>query len=190
MLLLLSKDPTDNVGKSTLIQNIKNEFNQTSFHALHYSAVKQKTAGSVQDYSSKLYYQMFDIMYNINREYQDSGVICDRSHLGEMVYGPIYRDYTGEYVLEIEENFMHDTFWDDVYLITLYDEPENLVNRDDGLSFTTDLAKKKVEIDNFKNAHKKSNIKNKMLLNIKYHNEDQAIKAVKEFIERGIHGID
>ena len=58
--------------------------------------------------------------------------------------------YTGEYVLDIEKNFStYAAIWDNLYLITLVDEPQNLIDRDDGLSFSIDLDKKTTEIDNF-----------------------------------------
>lgn len=173
----------DNVGKTTLIQNIKNRFNDYTFHALHYSNVKQRSTPVIIQYNLKLYIEMFDLMSTINDSKIASGVICDRSHLGEMVYGPIYREYSGEYVLDIEEEYSKNDFWNSVFLITLYDEPENLIKRDDGLSFTTELEKKTKEINNFKFAHDQSYIKNKLLLNIKDHNAEQAIDAVVKFVE-------
>jgi thymidylate kinase len=172
----------DNVGKSTLIQNLKNRFNDFTFHALHYSNVKQPTAEKVQEYSTKLYTQMFNLMkHQIN--YDLAGVICDRSHLGELVYGPMYRNYTGEYVLDIEKKY-HDipALWNNVILITLYDDAENVISRDDGLSFTTDVQKKQNEIDSFINAHNKSTIKNKLLVNVKDYNAEELINHAYEYI--------
>lgn len=126
---------------------------------------------------------MFDLMLETSK-LSKAGVICDRSHIGEMVYGPIYRGYSGEYVLDIEHEFSHiHPLWDNLFLFTLYDEPENLIKRDDGLSFSTDLEKKRVEINNFKHAHSSSTIKHKMLLNIKEHSADQALNACVNFIK-------
>jgi hypothetical protein len=43
----------------------------------------------------------------LNRTRMESSVnlICNRAHLGECVYAPIYRDYPGEYVFELEKKF-------------------------------------------------------------------------------------
>ena len=175
----------DNVGKSTLIQNLKNHFNDITLHSLHYSNVRQYSPEAVIDYSTRLYRGMFDIMVNQAR-FENTGVICDRSHLGEMVYGPIYRDYSGEYVLDIEKqysNMLH--IWDNLFLITLIDEPANLIARDDGLSFSVDFNKKSIEINNFVNAHEKSTIKHKLLMNIEFHNEEKALETAVAFIKRG-----
>ena len=173
----------DNVGKSTLIQNIKNHFNNFTMHSLHYSNVRQNSPEAVIEYSENLYAGMFEIMVHQSR-FENSGVICDRSHLGEMVYGPIYRDYSGEYVLDIEKSYQHLRFlWDNLVLVTLVDEPARLIGRDDGLSFSIDLSKKTTEINSFITAHSRSNIQHKLLVNIKDHNEEEALKAVVEFIK-------
>jgi thymidylate kinase len=181
-LFIIVEGP-DNVGKSTLIQNIKNQFEDITFHALHYSNVKQSSADAVVEYSTKMYNEMFKLMVH-TVAFDKSGIICDRSHLGEMVYGPIYRGYTGEYVLDIEKQYTNMlSVWDNLILITCYDEPENLIIRDDGLSFSTDFQKKCNEIAGFLNAHEKSNIKNKLLINIKEHDEEEAITAVVKYIQ-------
>jgi thymidylate kinase len=181
-LFIIVEGP-DNVGKSTLIKNVKDYFNDMTLHNLHYSNVKQPSKEAVIEYSKKTFNEMFQMM-EFQIRFHKSGIICDRSHLGEMIYGPIYRDYTGEFVLDIEKTYSNNiSLWNNLFLITLVDEPENLIARDDGLSFSTDLEKKQTEIDNFCNAHNKSLIKNKLQLNIKDYDADAASKAVIEFIE-------
>lgn len=186
-LFIIVEGP-DNVGKTTLIMNLKNYYNDMTFHTMHYSNVYQDSPEATIAYSKHLYTQMFDIMLN-QTKYGFSGIICDRSHLGEMVYGPIYRNYDGEYVLDIEKKYEHiHSVWDNLLLVTLVDNPENLVKRDDGLSFTTDLAKKEIEIGNFVNAAHRSNIKHKVLINIKNHDEKKALAAVCGYIEQNMKG--
>jgi len=181
-LFILIEGP-DNCGKTTLINNLKNHYSDYTLHALHYSNVKQPTPEKTIEFSTKLYTQMFSIMQNLSTKYK-TGVICDRSHLGEMVYGPIYRGYTGDYVLDIEKkNKINISFWDSLFLITLRDSAERLIERDDGLSFSTDLDKKNTEINNFINAHNQSLIKHKLLLDIETHDAEQALDAAVKFIE-------
>ena len=175
-------DGPDNVGKSTLIKNLKDHFNDITFHTLHYTNVKHSGSVELIEYSTKLYKEMFDLMFFVSTK-EKSGVICDRSHLDELVYGPIYRGYTGAYVLDIERAFKHiKPVWDNLVLITLYDDPENLIAREDGLSFSVDLEKKKTEIENFKFAHEKSLIEHKMLLNIKDRDAQAVTQAVVGFL--------
>lgn len=179
----------DNVGKSTLIQNLKNYYHSMVFHTVHYSNVRQDSPEDTQAYSTKLYTQMFDLMVN-QMKYDNSGIIFDRSHLGEMVYGPIYRGYTGEYVLDIEKKYTNILdVWNNLLLITLVDTPENLVKRDDGLSFTTDIAKKQIELANFIQASSSSNIKHKIGINVASHDEKKVLAAVAGYIEQNMKGI-
>ncbi len=180
--LFLIIEGADRMGKSTLITNIKNHYNNYTLHQLHYSNVKQSTPEKTIQYSTKLYIEMFELIQEISEQHKNSGVICDRSHIGEMIYGPLYRGYSGKYVLSIESLFHGFDFWNDLILITLIDKAENVIKRDDGLSFSTDLEKKKNEISKFKLAHIESTIQNKLLLDISEHNENQAIQAVVEFI--------
>ena len=180
-LFIIIEGP-DNVGKSTLIQNLKNNFNNFTLHNIHYSNVKQESPAKTIEYSTKLYTEMFQNMFECSK-YEKSGMILDRSHIGEMVYGPVYRGYTGEYVLDIERKFTHvHPVWDNLYLITLIDQPENLINRDDGLSFSIDIKKKETEINNFINAYEKSLIKNKLLINIVHSDAAKVSERVTHFI--------
>lgn len=173
----------DNVGKSTLIKNIKDHFNDMSLINLHFGNVKQDSKEDVIAYSKKTFQDMFCIMQD-QATRDKSGVICDRAHLGEMVYGPIYRNYPADFVIDIERQWTNYLpVWNNLFLVTLYDTPERLIERDDGLSFSTDLDKKTTEINNFLSAHDKSLIKHKLKLNIKDHDAEQASSAVIEFIE-------
>lgn len=173
----------DNVGKSTLIKGIKNVMSDYIMQSLHYSSVKHKTTADCIEYNKKLYTMMFDMM-KFTIQYEKSGLVFDRSHLGELVYGPIYRGYSGDYCLDIENQFNHILdLKDNLYLIVLVDEPENLIKRDDGLSFSTELDKKREEIQLFDLAYNKSNIKNKLFINIKDKDEKAVLKEVLEFLQ-------
>ena len=66
--------------------------------------------------------------------------------------------------------------------IVLIDEIENLIKREDGLSFSIDKEKKENEIQKFTEFYKKSNIKNKLLLNINGKNIDEVFNIITEFI--------
>ena len=107
-----------------------------------------------------------------------NSIIVDRSHIGEMVYSPLYRNYSGDYVLDIEKQYNTDNF----YLIVLTDRAENLISRDDGLSHSTDIDKKNEELELFREAFQKSNIKNKYMMNIEGHNENEVLNKVLDYI--------
>ena len=176
-------DGPDNVGKTTQIRNIKNYFNNLPFHTIHYSNIVQKSIEDTINYSKKLYKELFELL---NSKYN---FICDRCHLDELVYGNIYRGYSGDYVIELEKECNLDKL-ENLFLIILIDTPENLIKRDDGKSFSIDLDKKKKEIELFKEAFKKSTIKNKILIDINGKNEnevfDEIINFLKNFNIKGV----
>lgn len=181
-LFIIVEGP-DNCGKTTLINNLTKHYNDLTLHVLHYAGAKHSTAEKTISHCTKLYNEMFYTMQHFCA-LNNTGIICDRSHLGELVYGPIYRGYSGDYVIDIErEHKTNLLLWDNLFLITLYDSSTNLIARDDGLSYSTDLDKKNQEISNFINAHKQSLITHKLLLNIQEHDATQALGKTINFIE-------
>lgn len=173
----------DNVGKSTQIRKIQPLLLDKPIHIMHYMNIKGfDDMNDVRDYSEHMYRNMFHIASVF---YFRDHFVMDRAHIGEVVYSPMYRGYDGSYVYDIEREFINfSKFWDEVYLITFIDKPENLIKRDDGLSFTTQLEKKQTEIDAFIEATNRSGIKNKLILDINGKNEDEVFDIIKDFIIR------
>lgn len=177
----------DNVGKDTQIRNLQttcaSKFNIET-HVLHYSNIKGLSGEKCKLYSEKLYRSMFNIMDDLF-DYNKPIFILNRSHIGEAIYSPMYRNYNGDYVFDIEKEFCNRKFWKTLSLIVFIDNAENLIKRDDGLSFTTDLNKKEMEIGLFKSAFKKSNIKNKKLININKKDIGQVYNEMWNFLIKG-----
>lgn len=161
----------DNVGKSTLIRHIIKEYKMPVL-SLHYYSNPDKEQPVL--WGKKQYHHMFKIFA------QNDYVISDRAHLGELVYPKMYGGYDGTYVKELE-NFYNT---DDIFLLTLIDDPKNLIDREDGESFSVDYHDKKQEIDLFIEAHEASGIKNKMMINIKDYNEEQVKEKVLNFTDK------
>ena len=114
---------------------------------------------------------MYDDMFKMMIGLKDSEIslIFNRSHLGETVYSPLYRDYSGDYIFDIEKEYVND-LKDKLYLITLVGDPNIIQKRDDGLSHSSKLEDIQREVNLFTTAHRKSNIKNKILINIGFFN--------------------
>jgi len=171
---------TDNVGKDTqqnlIIKNLKNDI----FHKMHYSSLPFKDDITLNTtYSKKMYENMFKLM--ILCKDQGVNIIFNRSHLGESVYSPLYRKYSGDYVFDIEEKFTN-ILRENLYLITLTNDPHTIWNRDDGKSFYKNEEDIKAEVDGFNRAHRLSKIKNKLLLNIGTMSADDVSKIIIDFL--------
>jgi thymidylate kinase len=161
---------TDNVGKDTQQNLIIEKMSDHVFHKLHYSSLpfkddKEKHA----NYSKELYETMFQLMMKSKIASKkgdlDINLIFNRSHLGETVYSPLYRGYSGDYVFDIEKKYTK-ALREDLYLITLVNDPHTILKRDDGKSFYGNEEEVKAEVDGFSRAHRKSTIKNKLLVNV------------------------
>jgi len=169
----------DNSGKSTQITNIRKAFRDKGFIVTHSNFIKGFTSEEYKNIAANEYSNMFNI-FNTKTD-----IICDRLHGGEMVYGPIFRKYNGDYVISLEEKYLLDNI-PDLFLIVIVDEPENLISREDGKSFSTDINIKKEEIALFERFYYKSIIKNKLLININGKNADNVKKEILNFIKSRI----
>ena len=106
---------------------------------------------------------MFEMMMACKDK--DINLIFNRSHLGETVYAPLYRGYSGDYVLNIEKDYVK-ALRENLYLITLTNDPHTILKRDDGKSFYGNEEEVKAEVDGFKRAHRLSKIKNKLHVHV------------------------
>jgi len=178
-MIIIFEGP-DNVGKGTQINLLRTYFGNINkiTHIIKYSNILTE---NIYEYSKIQYNEMFKIMKKLNDNFY---LIFDRSHIGENVYSPIYRNYNGEYIYDIEKKYIKSNFWNSIFLITLYDEPENLIKRDDGLSFSIKLEKKQKEIDLFINSTKQSNINKKLLLNCNKMSINIIHNKIIEFLKR------
>lgn len=146
----------DRMGKSTLIQGIQEEL---GYHLqIHYEKPKKLKAYENSDspllnYMVELYRGMFELID------ADHKVIFDRGHLGEVVYAPLYRKYSGLYVYDMEK-WSHTK---NARLILLTTSDFSFI-QDDGLSL--DFSKKEEEQDAFISAFRMSNIEDKILIDV------------------------
>ena len=101
--MVIIAEGIDNSGKGTQIQKIKEEFEKRgiSVHILHYSNIKAfgNDNKKIREASYKQFRDMFKLI-NYAAGEDSMALICDRAHLGECVYSPIYRDYSGDFVFE------------------------------------------------------------------------------------------
>ena len=180
--MIIIVEGLDRCGKDTQIKNIKQylleENENKSVHIIHYSALPVKD--NIQQRSLIQYFDMFRIM-NACIEFTDMHLIFNRSHIGEAVYSPLYRSYSGEYIYNIESEFKH--ILPKIYLITFIDTSLNCLNRDDGLSLSnSDIDKVKKEIDLFVDATNKSSIGHKLIVDIKDKSIDEVRNIIVDFI--------
>ena len=183
----------DNVGKSTQIDMLRKAFHdfEISTQVIHCSNFKFRTniddkysietkTKVLKEMSKRYYTKIMHIMnvYNTKDDNYESVLILDRSHLGETVYSPIYRNYSGDYVYELENIVEHPK---KVFVITLVDKAENLISREDGHSFSTNIDQKNKEIEYFKEANSRTKF-NSLLIDVDGLNPDRVFEKISNFV--------
>lgn len=172
----------DRVGKSSQAEKLLSVMHALPVHVIHYSSPKGFTdKNEAKLWLTEQYRSMFEMAEAFHGK---ADFILDRSHVSEMVYAPMYRGYSGDYVLEIEKESMarNPEFWKSVSLVTFVDKPEHLVAREDGQSFSSDLVKKGEEIAAFYNASAKSQIERKTVIDIDGLTVDDVFSRLKHFL--------
>ena len=173
----------DRLGKTTLVKNL---LNTLGYHlVIHYSKPEKldfystKFDSSVLMRSPEECYQrecnanMFKIIES------KANIIFDRGNLGEIVYAQAYRQYSGDYVHELERN----TDTDHVRLVLLTTSNFD-VCVDDGLSHNFD--NKELEQARFKKAFDNSSIRDKILIDVhdgsgNFKKPEEILKEVLKF---------
>jgi thymidylate kinase len=170
----------DNTGKDTQQNLIIEKLNNLIFHKVHYSSLPFKNdVDKHTSYSKQMYTDMFRMMNECKDK--DINIIFNRSHLGESVYSPLYRGYSGDYVFDIEKEYVNK-LRENLYLITLTNDPQIIMSRDDGKSFYGNEEEVKAEVDGFNRAHRLSKIKNKLLINIGTMSAEDVSKIIIDFL--------
>jgi thymidylate kinase len=166
----------DRLGKDTLINGI---LNTRGYHqVLHFSKpvvldIYKTEQWEVKDhrpvraystYPLKTYQEeSFKTMFSIMSE-ASSRVICNRAHLGECVYAPMYRGYDGQYVFDLEQDFQIQEV-PNLRLVLLTQNFKTMGEIvDDGESF--DFSKREQEQELFIAAFEKSIIADKRIVNV------------------------
>lgn len=180
MSKLIIIEGLDRVGKDTQVSLLIKHFRDRVFQKLHYSSLPFKD-DVVQHttYSKRLYDDMFKLM--LSAKENNINAIFNRAHLGETVYSPLYRGYSGDYVFDIEKNYVNE-LREELYLITLVNDPHIVWSRDDGQSLSKNEEDIRAEVDGFQRAHRLSKIKNKLMLNIGIMGADDVSKIIVDFL--------
>ena len=156
MKLLVLEGP-DRCGKNTLIKNLTSQ--AENYVVRHFGAAKGDSDYEKRDFQFQFFKKEFTLaalrprfaMADKDR-YPNDIWIWNRAHLGEFVYGKLYRQTNPEnWVMQMETLFGMDID-PSIYLLMLKAPAEFLCKNDDGLSFTNEVKKKEEELLNFQQA--------------------------------------
>jgi len=160
MINVYAIEGIDRLGKSTLIKNIKNALGY--FEVIHFEKPQRLEVYKDSVENPLKVYQEESFRNSMLIAKSGARVIFDRWHLGEMVYSPMYRGYSGDYVMDLEEST--NVIWTSnlrlVLLVEDFEVSKHFV--DDGESF--DIARRADEQAMFIDAFNKSKIIDKRIV--------------------------
>ena len=162
-------DGLDRLGKSTLIDGIRNELGY--FEVIHFQKPQvlkayelTKSEHPPVPKNMPLYhYQAESFRNSMLIAKSGARVIFDRWHLGEAVYAPLYRGYSGDFVFDQERQARLD-LCENIKLILLTEDFFKSTHFvDDGKSLGA-AVNRPMEQHAFVNAFNKSIVKNKKII--------------------------
>lgn len=166
----------DRCFKSSAIEQLRTEIKTPFIFYTHCG--KPPADVKPKEWSKEFYDFYLENLSEIVTYYQDGTVLSDRSHIGETVYGPMFRKYNADYIWDLEDSYINE----DWYLILFTDSTENLISRSDGKS----LEKNGQQIDEvrtrFLESFQKSSIPNKLHIDFTKMNTVEAMDKIRKFL--------
>ncbi|KPM48335.1 hypothetical protein [Jiulongibacter sediminis] len=185
--MILFFEGMDNCLKDTTINSLRGILIQPT-QVIKCSA-PPKSAKNLEDFQKTFFADLFDLVYS--QLTKGRNLFLNRAHLGEVVYSPIYRGYSGSWIYELEHQFlekMSEKERNEVFLILLFDsDVASLITREDGKSFSqrkSDLLENEIQL--FKEAFAKSKLEKKIAFDLKdYRNQNSKDKIeIEEILEK------
>lgn len=164
----------DRCGKDTLIKGLRRQI-QNPLILDHHSSTPPKGCADVQRWSKTYYENILSLSSRLSL-FNGWDVIANRCHLGETVYGPIFRNTDPGFIWDLERDYCKDNAW----LIVLVGEGEDIIARDDGLSNEKTVGDYDRVRDAFVSSFNKSSITNKILINVSKEGWPDSEKIYKE----------
>jgi len=165
--LIIIEGP-DNTGKDTLQKNLQNKLGDCiTFHFTSPPSSVPKL--------DKLNYQVkgwYNTWLNTKQSMEMGNLkfgIWNRSHLGEYVYGPMYRNIPINLIVEEIEKFENTYFNSNdikIHLVILIPQVSTVIKNDDGLSHSIEIEDKINEIHKFKQFLDITSIKDSFIYDV------------------------
>ena len=189
----------DNLGKSTLIEGLCQHFKYDNITLRHFDkppkgmSPKETLDFQFNCFNNEISFlhaaqEIFTYTYN----YYPNIFIWNRSHVGEYVYGQMFRGSEQKEILDSLLTFEFRNLYymgldTDTYLITHIADPEFFFKNEDGDSYAKTLEDKTKELKLFKEIHELSTIKHKLLLKVdingEWRSKEDMLNEVLNFIQ-------
>lgn len=157
MLILI--EGLERCGKTTMVNHLRSKIKNPKLIVNHCAKPpKGLTLQETREWSQRYYFELLVKFDQLSNEGWD--IIMDRAHIGEYVYGHMYRGNSpNDVIMFWPEQFINIS---NTYLILLTDDPKNVHSRDDGMSLSVTPDSISFEKERFVDGFNKSRILNKL----------------------------
>jgi thymidylate kinase len=167
----------DHVGKTTFINNFRKEY-QNSI-VIHSS--KPLTKNNPEQFQQNYFLTGFNLINSVLQNDNNDWLIFDRFHLGECVYGPLYRNSKFENGLQYEILLNNLNLNSHLILVLLKCNTLD-IRCSDSFAFDDSYAAAQKEQNLFLKAFELSKIEKKYIIDVDYNKEWKSDKQIlKEF---------
>ena len=160
-MVILIFEGADNLGKSTIISKLTDKFkNIVDVTLMHATGPKCKEGEDPSTMQRLVFSEMIskcgsiEIQEHILQHINKNLVFMDRSHIGEYVYGQLYRNGNPDDILQMVKELHNGRMYFNPVVVHLTASPEFVLSHDDSKSLSSkedtdkryELVKKEVEL--------------------------------------------
>lgn len=163
--MILIIEGMDRCGKSTLIANLRKHYFTNPKLIVHHASAPPRGVADSNAWEVEHYSEVADTFHYLSSK-EGYDVICDRFHLGAIVYGMKYRGLDPYMIYKVDAERVANGQEKNIAMILLTDNVENIMSRDDGDSIEASAAEFETTSIEFKRVFWYSTIQNKLHINI------------------------
>jgi thymidylate kinase len=163
--MILIIEGMDRCGKTTLISNLRKNYFSNHKVIVHHSSAPPKCVADKNTWEVDHYTDLAKTFHRLSAN-DGYDIICDRFHLGAMVYGMRYRGLQPHTIFEVDRDVISCREEKKIALILLTDYADAIMARNDGESIETTTKEFESTRTEFTNFFNYSMIQNKLHINI------------------------
>lgn len=155
----------DRCGKSTLIANLRKHYFTNPKLIVHHASSPPRGLEDSNAWEVEHYSELADTFHHLSSK-EGYDIICDRFHLGAIVYGMKYRGLDPYTIYKLDSDKVASGLEKEIAMVLLTDDVESVMSRDDGDSLEASADEFKSTSEEFIRVFGYSTIKNKLHMNI------------------------
>lgn len=163
MILIL--EGLDRCGKSTLVSDLRKNYFTNPKLIVHHASAPPKGVADPNAWEVRHYTETSDTFHYLSAK-EGYDIICDRFHLGAIVYGMRYRGMDPYEIYKVDANRIANGHEDQIALVLLTDDVDSIISREDGMSLESSRVEYEYTKDEFLRVFGYSRIPYKLHINI------------------------